>query len=70
MKIKTTEANRFIKIYMQAVARSNLNDLDPPATEKELTDFKIMCKKMRAEEAKAKEEGRTLIWDIPFDPET
>lgn len=67
-KIKTTEASRDRHIYMCAISREeNLDRLDPPATEEEKAEYIELCKRMRAEEEKAKREGKALVWEIPFD---
>lgn len=65
---KTTEANRERKIYMCAIEKlENIDFLIPPPTDEEKQKYKSLCERMRKEEAKAKAEGRKLIWDIPFD---
>lgn len=59
--------DRLKRIYMNAIADAPAPVLDPPATPEEIAVYKEMCKDMREKEAKAKREGRTLIWDMPFD---
>ena len=54
---------RMSLIYQLAINGNNLSGLEPPATQEETKIFNEISK----ETAQAKLEGRTIIWDIPFD---
>lgn len=65
---KTTEANRWRKIYMCAIDKvPNIDWLDPPPTDKEKADYVKMCEEMRATEAAAEAKGQKMVWEIPAD---
>lgn len=61
------EEKRDKLIYMSAVDGTGIDGLDPPPSSGELLLYEKRCKYMRAEEARAEAEGRTFVWDIPFD---
>ena len=67
-KIRTDEESRDRKIYLLAIAKEeNLDRLDPPPTEEEKIAYEKMFREMREVEKKADLEGRSFIWDVPFD---
>lgn len=54
---------RMSLVYQLAINDGNLTILDPPATQEEINIFNEIVNKT----AQAKQEGRTIIWEIPFD---
>ncbi len=55
-------------IYTSAITESGIDWMNPPPTSAEKALYKARVKDMRETEANAEAEGRTITWDVPFDP--
>ena len=64
---RITEANKLDSIYMSAINGYGLDDFDPPATKEDWDLYYKMRKEIKETNEKAEREGRSIVWEIPFD---
>lgn len=64
---KITDANKLDRIYMSAIGGYGLDDFDPPASKEDWNLYYKMRKEIKDANEKTKQEGRSIVWEIPFD---